>query len=108
MVPATGFSGKTRLVTVMSGSVDSVAVVVAVIWLLFSKISVIWWLASPITDNTWLPAVVGVQLKVTVVDSPTLSPGSVIFYFWVLLSHSFTTKVPAFAVPMLVTVAVTV
>ena len=38
-------------------------------------------------DNTWLPVVVGVQLKVTVVDSPALSPG-VLFLLWVLLSYS--------------------
>ena len=105
MVPANGLL--VRLVAmVMSGSGFGGCGCCCYLVVVF-KDFVILRLASPITDNTWLPAVVGVQLKVTVVDSPTLSPG-VLFFVWVLLSYSFTTKVPAFAVPMLVTVAVTV
>ena len=75
--------------------------------MLFSLVSVICLLASAITANTWFP-VVGVQLKVIVVDSPAASLVSVIFCIWVLLSYSFTAKVPALAFPVLVTVAVTV
>ena len=64
MVPATGFSGKTRLDTVMSGRVDSIVLMVLVIWLLFSLVSVTCLLASARTDRTWFPVVVGCYLVV--------------------------------------------
>ena len=80
--------------------------VLVVIWLLFSLVSVICLLVSAITASTWFP-VVGVQLKVIVVDSPAASPVSVIFCVWVLLSYSLTVNVLAVLVPVLLMVALT-